>query len=125
MSEQPEQEQEAQPPLPALIDAWEAFSDSLRGGYDYGLDEYLNDVDLRYLIAKALANATAPVDEELRAQLDAADDRVRTETEPSKICLWGSRNAEEHGWDATTHWWYWAMPKRRDEQFDEDLEHVR
>ncbi|MFK7742248.1 MAG: hypothetical protein AB8H80_18180 [Planctomycetota bacterium] len=113
----------------ALLRAWEAFSDSLETGFEFGLDDYLNDVDARQLIANALAQkstaGTQAVGDKFDARLQAADDRVRANTEMSGTCLWGTRNEEKNGWTADDNWWYYAVPREREREFNEDLEHVR
>jgi hypothetical protein len=111
--------------LEGLIDAWETFAKGLGKGYAHGLDDYLNDLDLRQIIAEAWLKATATQRKPLTARLAAADKRVRAATTASAVCLWGSKNAKKYGWDASTHWWYFAVPKKPAADLQRDLGRVR
>ena len=112
------------PTLSSLLDTWEAFASSLAGGYDFGLDDYLNDLDVRQLIEQALLSAREPVDERLRKRLETADELVLAATERTHTCLWGSHNAAERGWQSDQNWWYFAMPRERSAEFDDDVEQL-
>lgn len=111
--------------LRALLAAWEAFADSLADGYDLGLDDYLNDVDVRRLLAERLAVRAPRADGVLAQRLATADAAVRAATEPARGCLWGSRNAAANGYRRDAHWYYFAVPRERSAEFDADLARVR
>lgn len=108
----------------ALLGAWERTAAGLRSGYELGLDDWLNDLDGRRLLAEALGDDTrrAPV---FRRRLAAADKLVRGASEPFARCLWGSKNAERHGYDRERHWYYFVVPRHRSAEFDRDLVGVR
>jgi hypothetical protein len=108
----------------ALLGAWERTAATLPSGYDFGLDDWLNDLDGRRLLAAALGDDTrrAPT---FRARLAAADRLVRAATKPFPLCLWGSKNAERHGYDRTRHWFYFVVPTRHGDEFAADLARVR
>lgn len=108
----------------SLLAAWERTAASLATGYECGLDDWLNDLDGRRLLAESLGADTrrAPT---LRARLAAADALVHAGTEPFRLCLWGTKNAERLGYERTRHWWYFVVPKRHTAEFAFDLTRVR
>jgi hypothetical protein len=97
--------------LPGLIENWEAVVRSVRAGYSTGLDDYLNDLDLRQLIEGALAAMPDGPSPELAARLLRADETMQSLVEPLAQCLWGEAVAEEEGWTASDNWWYYAEPR--------------
>lgn len=107
--------------LPGLVDAWDNVVRSVERGYELTLDDYLNDMDLRDLIAAAF-HASLP-DESARVAdlLAAADARFRDRTVDS-ACLWGVDIASEEGLDPAREWWYYRRPVRPGDQLQEDLE---
>jgi hypothetical protein len=107
-----------------LAAAWEAFAQDLGNGYELGLDDYLNDLDGRRLLAEALAAGDGQPNE-LAERVEAADARVRAATKPQTTCLWGAKNAARERLDAEKHWWYFAVPKRFGEEFRRDLARVK
>lgn len=107
----------------SLLGDWRKFANGLANGYEFGLDDYLNDLDVRRLLATALT--TDPRAPSLRPQLAAADALVRAATEPFPVCLWGTGNAQLHLYDRERHWWFFAVPTRRTAEFDADLKRVR
>jgi hypothetical protein len=103
-----------------LLAKWEAFARELHQGYRFGLDDWLNDVDVRRLIAEA-----GDLLPSHQRRLAAADARVREATQPHDKCLWGTKNAQQHGWKPTTHWYYFARPACHGEPFGKDLARVQ
>lgn len=108
----------------SLLAAWEHTASTLPHGYELGLDDWLNDLDGRRLLAEALGDDArrAPT---FRARLAAADALVRAATRPFPLCLWGTANAARHGYDRERHWYYFVVPARRNAGFDTDLTRVR
>lgn len=108
----------------ALLTAWERTAATLADGYELGLDDWLNDVDGRRLLGEALGDdpRRAPT---FRRRLAAADALVRAATKAFPRCLWGSANAEQHGYDRTRHWFYFVVPKRHGAEFRADLARIR
>jgi hypothetical protein len=102
-----------------LLAKWEAFARELHQGYRFGLDDWLNDVDVRRLIAEA-----GDLLPSHQRRLAAADARVRMATVPHDKCLWGTKNAQSQGWTEDVHWYYFARPLRHDRQFREDISHA-
>jgi hypothetical protein len=60
-----------------LIDRWGRFVDEVERGYEFGLEDYRNDLDLRGVIRLIEADAeVADADERLQAMLTHTDQRV-------------------------------------------------
>lgn len=108
----------------ALLAAWERTAASLATGYEFGLDDWRNDLDGRRLLAAALGDDArrAPT---FRARLAAADALVRAATRPFPVSVWGTRNATREGWDRDCHWYYFVVPTRGSAGLEADLRHVR
>ena len=96
--------------LDGLLDRWDATAASVERGYDGLLDEYLNDMDLRDILAEALDAAALPDESPVRQRVDAADARVRAAT---VACgpIWGPEVAESETMDPAIQWWYFVRPK--------------
>ena len=107
--------------LPGLIDGWDAVVRSVEDGYAFTLDDYLNDMDLRDLIAAAVHVALPDERGEVSAALAIADTRLRAHTTESP-CLWGDDIAVEDALDPEREWWYFRRPTRAGHQLREDLE---
>jgi hypothetical protein len=107
--------------LPGLVVAWSGVAGSVAGGYALTLDDYLNDMDLRYLIQAAVAVSTEEERARVRSALGAADDLLLAHTVPAP-CLWGDDIAEEEGLDAGREWWYFRRPREPGAQLADDLE---
>jgi len=97
--------------LHGLVTEWERVAESVHQGYPLDtLDDYLNDMDLRQLIAEALAAVPTPPLGALTARLTAADTRMRSGLVPAGRCLWGEAIAMRRGWSAPHEWWYFMRP---------------
>lgn len=96
--------------LEGLVESWEKTVRQVEEGYSLTLDDYLNDLDARQLIAEALTVASDHQRAAINARLGRADEKMRSLTEPAKVCLWGEEVAEEEGWIAEENWWYFARP---------------
>jgi hypothetical protein len=108
-----------------LLRTWEVFAQSLANGYEFGLDDWLNDVDARQCLADALLAQQEPIAAVLYERMLAADELVQAATNVHATCLWGSSNAQERGWEAVENWWYFVVPKTHTEEFAADLARVR
>lgn len=97
--------------LEGLVEAWERFAAALERGYPGGLDEWLNDVDVRDILDEALRAASDDERRALRRRVRLADRRVRDQLVPAGRCLWGANNAAKHGWNSGRQWWYFLEPK--------------
>ncbi len=111
--------------LAGLVASWEKFAAGLADGYGMDLDEYRNDLDVRQILAEAWSLATVADVTELQPRLVAADAGVRAATEPSELCIWGSRNATRRRYLPTRNWWYYRVPKRAGDAFKTDFRQVR
>jgi hypothetical protein len=100
--------------LEGLVENWEKTVRQVEEGYSLTLDDYLNDLDGRQLIAEVLAVAGDQRRAAIEARLDRADEKMRSLTEPTAGCLWGEEVAEEEGWTAQENWWYFARPINAD-----------
>lgn len=94
-----------------LVVAWEKVVAAVVDGYNLGLDDYLNDLDARQLLAEAWE--VAPVNEQQHYQLRvaAADAQIKSLLEPAAECLWGNEIADEEGWTREEQWWYFGFPR--------------
>jgi hypothetical protein len=108
-----------------LVEEWERLVDQVEKGYPLGLDDYLNDLDGRELIAalmSAVSRALTPVQ---KRRLVAADERMRAAVQPLEHCLWGDRLAAANGWDAERNWWYFSRPRRPGPDLAQELVRFR
>lgn len=106
--------------LPMLAEKWEAVVASVEGGYPFGLDDFLNDMDLRDAIAGALVVATPDEKAAVRPSIDALDRRLQSASAASP-CLWGEDVEEDDGLDPGREWWYYLRPLQLNEDFAGEL----
>lgn len=106
--------------LPGLERSWTGIVDSIAAGYDLTLDDYLNDMDLRDLLAAAQDVAGPEELEAVRESIVRADSEHLSLTVPCG-CLWGDDIAEEDGLDREREWWYFRRPVEMGDQLREDL----
>ena len=102
--------------LVGLVEAWEKTVHDVERGYTLTLDDYLNDLDTRQLIAEALVIASDDQRAAIDARLKKADEKMRNLTTPVKVCLWGEEVAQEEGWTKKENWWYFARPIKADKE---------
>jgi hypothetical protein len=100
-----------------LIEQWEALVTAVEEGYELELDDYLNEVDVRQLLADAQANAPREETSSLAEPLQRADEQFQALTQATEACLWGEEVAEEEGWSAKNNFWYYRRPRRGDADF--------
>jgi hypothetical protein len=105
--------------LPGLVESWESVVESVKRGYNLGLDDYLNDMDVRQLLDEALKLAKA--DQAYIERVRRADEAMRRLVKPIGRSLWGEKNAKEHGWSAEKNWWYFAVPINAGPALTDDL----
>ena len=88
--------------LAGLVEQWEALVASVEEGYSLGLDDYLNELDVRQLLADALSVASPVASKEESAPFSErwqrADEQFLLLTQPTEVCLWSNEVAEEEGW---------------------------
>lgn len=106
--------------LSGLLEHWSSIVAATERGRDASLDEWLNDMDLRDILAGALAAAAARERGSAAARLDEADARFHATTEPCP-CLWGEEIAQNNGWRPKWQWWYYRRPTVPGPMLREDL----
>ena len=108
--------------LRGIIASWDAIARNAER-YELTLDDWLNDLDLRDIIAGAMAVASNTTVEDLRDALERADDTFRAATIELKQSLWGvhgAGGARSH--DPVSQWWYFRYPRRPGFSMRRDLE---
>lgn len=106
--------------LPALVEKWGAIVRSVEEGYAFGLDDLLNDMDLRDAIAAALAVASADDAARVNAALPPLDARLRQASVVTG-CLWGEDVEEDDGLDPGREWWYYLRPAQLNDELAGEL----
>jgi hypothetical protein len=106
--------------LGGLLEQWSGIVAAVERGRDMTLDEWLNDMDLRDILAGAMAAATPHERRAAAMRLDEADDRFRSMTVLSP-CLWGDDIAQTNSWRAEWQWWYFRRPTLPGPILREDL----
>lgn len=106
--------------LRGIIAQWDAIARTA-ARYDLTLDDWLNDVDLRDIIAGALGVAPEHELHSTRDALDRADEAFRTATVETNRSLWGDTvgTADKH--DPQQQWWYFRRPAHPGEIMREEL----
>jgi hypothetical protein len=108
--------------LAGLIEDWEKVVASIGQGYASGLDDYLNDLDVRQLLGETMQVVSEGERQKFQERLKKADARMRSLTKPIPRCLWGEKVAKEEGWSREKNWWYYAQPLRADQELLEEIE---
>jgi len=106
--------------LEGLVDTWETIVASLEEGYAFGLDDYLNDMDLRDTLAGALAVSTPEARGRVQSRVHQIDGRFRSATVAGP-CLWGTDVEEDDGLDREREWWYYLRPAVLNEELRDEL----
>ena len=96
--------------LTGLVENWESVVGAVETGYALGLDDYLNDLDVRQLLEEVWGLAFVAERELWGQRLQRADEQMKALVRPGKTCLWGAEVAEEEGWTAIDNWWYFSRP---------------
>ena len=110
--------------LGGLLEDWEKMAASIDQGYELGLDDYLNDLDIRQLLEEALKVVPEGERQKIQGRLEKADARMRSLTKPAPKCLWGEKVAREQGWSREKNWWYFARPLKADQELLEEIENL-
>lgn len=107
--------------IDGLIDRWEGVADEVEDVYEEALDDWLNDLDGRQMLAELHAEIPEAFTPQRLKRLAAIDRRVRHDTTTATECLWGEAQADEAGWSPDREWWYWAVPRNPGEDLSADL----
>jgi hypothetical protein len=102
--------------LTGLVGRWTHIVDEVSRGYQLTLDDYLNDMDVRDIIAGALTVANPDQHEEVARSLEEADRKLREATKASPSLLDNPPNL--------ARWWYWRRPKKAGPALTRDLANV-
>lgn len=102
-----------------LVARWEqAARDAEHERYPFGIEDWLNELDGRQLIAELVATLKGALTSAQQARVKDADARVEAVTEPTTECLWGGRMATRMKWSAKSEWWYWRRPRAVADDFE-------
>jgi hypothetical protein len=106
--------------LEGLLDHWQSTVDAVGEGYDLTMDDYLNDMDTRDILAGALEVTGGDQRRAAEARTDQLDRRFR---ELTAECgpIWGETVAKENGHDPADQWWYFRRPRNPSPDFEEEL----
>ncbi len=96
--------------LTGLVEAWERVVAAVAQGYSLGLDDYLNDLDARQLLAEAWEVAPESERQQYQPRVTVADAHMKSLLQPVEECLWGDEIAEEEEWSREEQWWYFGFP---------------
>ena len=96
--------------LAGLVEVWAQIVAAVAQGYSLGLDDYLNDLDTRQLLAGVWDVAPLSEQQRFQARVDEADAQLKSLLQPVKECLWGDEVAYEEGWTREENWWYFGFP---------------
>jgi hypothetical protein len=108
--------------LRGLVENWERVVSQVAQGYNLTLDDYLNDMDGRQMLANALELAPEEIRNAFFPRVYDADLRIRLNLVSAGGCLWGGIVAEEEGWGEETHWWYFERPRNPGPRLRAELE---
>lgn len=90
--------------LEYLLETWEKVAKSLETGYKLEYEDYLNDLDGRFLLEKILTNASDNLKSKIRFVLDKIDTEFKKET---KLDV---DNIIPDGFKQKGGWWYTRVP---------------
>jgi hypothetical protein len=107
--------------LEGLLAHWESVVDEVDAVYALGLDDYLDDMDARQLLAEALAVAPPDSRQAIALRLREVDERMQRLVVLAERCLWGDDPAREHGWTPGENWWYFTRPASPGPELQKDL----
>lgn len=97
--------------LSGLIRSWERVVTEVEQGYDAGIEDYLNDLDGRLLIAEIVQRMPYEIRLGLMKRINLADWRFMEATTPTNRCIWGEDVEAENGWERDNEWWLYRLPQ--------------
>ena len=101
-----------------LVARWEqAAREAERERYPFGMEDWLNELDVRQLLHDLQAAVPGAFNGSLAARLEEADQRLRASTEIAGECLWGATLSKRMNWRPAREWWYWRAPRAVNEDF--------
>ena len=106
--------------LRGIIADWGAIAQSA-ATYDLTLFDWMNDLDLRDIIAGALAVASEGERDAVRDALERADHAFREATIPAARALAVASNEGDDARDPARQWWYFRYPAHPGDSMRADL----
>ena len=106
--------------LDGAVDRWDVIARSAKD-YDFTLDDWLNDMDLRDIIEGALQAADEAERAAVSRRLVNADERLMKATVQTGS-IWGDAMAAAAAYDPGTTWWYFRRPVNPGEIMQADLD---
>jgi hypothetical protein len=106
--------------LDGLLRHWQSTVDAVAEGYDLTMDDYLNDMETRDVLAGVLEVASLDQRKAAEAVLERVDRRFRELTVECPPVL-GEAAARENGHDPADQWWYYRRPRSPSPDFEEVL----
>jgi hypothetical protein len=103
--------------LEGLVERWEETASSMEKGYKLGLADFLNDMDVRQLIADCLPRAPERERKNMKKRVILADALIKKSLKPAAGCIWGRGEAKRQKWTARRNWWYYRLPRRPGPEF--------
>ena len=107
--------------LDGLVDRWSDIVDEVEDGYPLPLDDYLNDMDLRDVLADALKLASSDVARPTVERLKLVDARMRAASVVTG-CLWGEDVEKDDKLDPSRQWWYYQHPCELNDELEAELD---
>jgi hypothetical protein len=108
--------------LTGLVERWTNIVDEIARGYQLTLDDYLNDMDVRDIIAGALTVADPQEREEIASALAHADRKLREVTKASPSLLeYPTDVPKPTSPPNLDRWWYARRPKNAGAALTRDL----
>lgn len=104
-----------------LVARWERFAESLDGEYEFGLDDYLNDLDVRQIIEEVFVAIPGARSGEVLQRVGRADVAMTARTRQRGRCLWGEDEALDRGWLPSRNWWYYLVPRNPGTELMDEL----
>ncbi|MER7890836.1 hypothetical protein ABTX15_13530 [Micromonospora sp. NPDC094482] len=101
--------------LPQAVDGWSGLIEEIRAGYDWGVDEYRNDLSCREWIEQALPLLTEPVRANWQGIVDELDEKFREVTVDDGAAFWP--------FGVTDRWWLRRRPTALVGELARDLGH--
>lgn len=106
--------------LRGLVADWVAIAQSA-AHYNLTLDDWVNDLDLRDIIAGALALAPESEHRALRDTLERADNEFRAATLASEQSAAHGSTPKARDYDSSRQWWYFRYPAHPGDSMRADL----
>jgi hypothetical protein len=109
--------------LKGLVMNWEkVVAELVFDGYRFGLRDFINDLDRRVVLAGALRHLGGAVPENMRARVEATDEKFRNATWAASRCLLDDDAVAARGLSRELDWYFYRVPRRYLGNFARDLQ---